>query len=159
MQAQKKKNRREWMASVAMAVGLVASYGVLAFQGFLFLLPRRTTPRTRNLFAGRINQFEVGGVDKFLDLEGNEILIRRKSDAEFQAFSSTCPHLGCKVRWEEKEGYYLCPCHMGIFDPDGTAISGPPADGRQRLAPVPLVVDSDAGVVYVQVRDTERRMS
>jgi Rieske Fe-S protein len=158
MQAQK-KNRREWMASVAMAVGLVVSYGVLAFQGFLFLLPRRTAPRTRNLFAGRINQFEIGGVDKFLDLEGNEILIRRKSDAEFQAFSSTCPHLGCKVRWEEGEEYYLCPCHMGIFDADGTAISGPPADGGQRLAPVPLVVDADAGVVYVQVRDSERGMS
>jgi len=158
MQAQK-KNRREWMASVAMAVGLVVSYGVLAFQGFLFLLPRRTAPRTRNLFAGRINQFEIGGVDKFLDLEGNEILIRRKSDAEFQAFSSTCPHLGCKVRWEEDEKYYLCPCHMGIFDADGTAISGPPADAGQRLAPVPLVVDGDAGVVYVQVRDSERGMS
>ncbi len=159
MQAQKKKNRREWMASVAMAIGLVASYGVLAFQGFLFLLPRRTAPRTRNLFAGRVSQFEIGGVDKFLDLEGNEILIRRKSDAAFQAFSSTCPHLGCKVRWEEEEGHYLCPCHMGIFDADGIAISGPPADAGQSLAPVPLVVDEEAGVLYVQVRDQERRMS
>ena len=159
MQSEEKQGRREWMASVAMAIGLIASYGILAFQGFLFLLPRQTGARTRNLFAGRINQFEVGGVDTFLDLEGNEILIRRTSDAEFQAFSSTCPHLGCKVRWEEEEGHYLCPCHMGIFDADGEAVSGPPADGGQRLAPVPLVGDAQAGVLYVQVRDPERRTS
>lgn len=156
---EEKKNRREWMASLAMAIGLAASYGVLAFQGFLFLLPRRTTPRTRNLFAGRVDQFEIGGVNRFLDLEGNEILIRRRSDTDFQAFSSTCPHLGCKVRWEEEDAHYLCPCHMGIFDAEGKAVSGPPADGGQSLAPVPLVVDSEAGVVYVQVRDPERRAS
>jgi Rieske Fe-S protein len=157
MESAKLKNRREWLGAVAMAVGLVASYGVLAFQGFLFLLPNRKQLKMRDLFAGRINQFEVGGVKRFLDLEGNEILIRRKSEGEFQAFSSTCPHLGCKVRWEEDEQHYLCPCHRGIFDVEGVGIDGPPADGGQSLAPIPLKVDSQAGVLYVQVKDVGRR--
>jgi Rieske Fe-S protein len=140
-------------------VGLAASYGVLAFQGFLFLLPRRGQPKTRRIFAGRVDQFEMGGIMAFSDLEGNEILVRRKSEGDFQAFSSTCPHLGCKVHWQEEEQRYFCPCHRGVFDPDGEPVSGPPADGKQRLSSIPLEVDEAAGVLYLQVKDPGRRSS
>jgi len=106
-----------------------------------------------------MNQFEIGKVKPVFDLEGNEILIRRISETEFHAFSSTCPHLGCKVRWEEKENRYFCPCHRGVFNADGVAVEGPPADGGQNLASVPLRVEPDAGVVYLEVKDVKRRRS
>ncbi|UCF37886.1 MAG: Rieske (2Fe-2S) protein [Acidobacteriota bacterium] len=157
MAESEKTSRRGWLASVLMGAGLVASYGVFAFQGFLFLLPKRTQAKTRNIFAGRVSQFAVGGVKGFSDLEGNEILVRRKSEGEFEAFSSTCPHLGCKVHWQEEEQQYFCPCHRGVFDSDGNAVSGPPADGGQRLASIPIEVDEAAGVVYIQVKDPGRR--
>ncbi len=41
-------------------------------------------------------------------------------------FSSTCTHLGCTVRWEEKSRHFICPCHGGIYDAEGEVVSGPP---------------------------------
>ena len=35
---------------------------------------------------------------------------------DFIALSSTCPHLGCQVRWEGQNNRYFCPCHNGTFD-------------------------------------------
>lgn len=151
-----KTNRRDWLASALMGLGLVASYGFLALQGLLFLLPRQEGVKRRSLFAGRIDQYEIGAIRKFLDLEGNEILVRR-TQSDFVAYSSTCPHLGCRVRWEEAENRFFCPCHNGVFDPDGTAVSGPPADGGQNLIQIPLSVNEETGVVYIQVKDTQRR--
>ena len=46
----------------------------------------------------------------------------------FEAYSSTCPHLGCRVHWESEEGNFFCPCHRGVFDERGVGVSGPPAD-------------------------------
>ncbi len=152
-----KSSRRDWLATVAMGVGLGLSYGVFALEGLLFLFPRQIKARTRNLFAGKISQIQVGGVRPFFDLEGNEILLRRKTEREFQAFNSTCPHLGCKIHWEEEEQRYFCPCHRGVFDVDGQAVSGPPADGNQNLTPVPLQIDEAAGVIYVEVKAASRR--
>jgi Rieske Fe-S protein len=31
------------------------------------------------------------------------------------AFSAACTHMGCIVKWQDKERKYLCPCHGGLF--------------------------------------------
>ena len=151
-------SRRDVVAGALMGGGLLLAYGTLAVQSLLFLLPKRLRPRTRLLFAGRVDQFSPGTVRAFRDLEGNPILIRRGNEG-FEAFSSTCPHLGCRVHWESEEGIFFCPCHRGVFDERGTAISGPPADAGQSLSHVSLKVDDTAGVIYVEVRDPGRRMA
>lgn len=46
------------------------------------------------------------------------------------AMSGECTHLGCPVHFEEKDGKFKCPCHGGVFAPDGKVLDGPP--------PVPL---------------------
>jgi Rieske Fe-S protein len=148
-------SRRSWLASVLMGAGLALSYGTLAVQGLLFLLPERLKARTRKLFTGKAEQYAVGSVQSFYDLEGNMILITR-IEAGFQAFSSTCPHLGCRVHWEPENRRFFCPCHNGVFDVNGMAVSGPPADGGQNLFPVPVQVDA-SGAVYMEVKDVKRR--
>ena len=89
------------------------------------------------------------------DLEGTPILIKR-DERGFHAYSSLCPHLGCRVRWEDDNHRFFCPCHRGVFDENGVATEGPPADAGQRLAEVPLRVDEGAGVVYMEVKDVKR---
>jgi Rieske Fe-S protein len=157
MNDESRVTRRKWLASVLMGIGLVLSYGVLAVEGLLFLLPKRLQPRTRRLFAGQAVQYRVGSVQSFYDLQGNEILVQR-SESAFQAFSSVCPHLGCRVRWEEENHRFFCPCHRGVFDADGKAVSGPPAEGGQNLVKVPLAVDETTGVVYIEVKDVKGRI-
>ena len=59
---QETMDRRSWLSWAVMAAGLAASYGVLAGQGLLFLLPKRLKPKTRRLFVGPVSQFELGAV-------------------------------------------------------------------------------------------------
>ena len=41
-------------------------------------------------------------------------------------FSSRCTHLGCTVRWDDGKQLFLCACHGGAFNPDGSVKDGPP---------------------------------
>ena len=113
-----RKSRREFLASAFAGIGLLASYGLLAGEGLLFLLPGSGKAKTRKLYAGQIDQFEIGSVRTFYDLSGNEILLKRSADG-FQAFDSTCPHLGCKVRWQNDKERFHCPCHNSSFSLEG----------------------------------------
>ena len=42
------------------------------------------------------------------------------------AFSATCTHLGCRVRWDTDASKFRCPCHGGAYDANGRVIDGPP---------------------------------
>lgn len=145
--------RRDTLALILMGAGLTLSYGLLAAEGFLFLLPRRLEPRVRWLFAGRLDEYPEGVVRGFTGLDGTEILIKRNSGG-VEAFSSVCPHLGCRVHWVPTRKEFFCPCHNGVFDGNGVAVSGPPADAGQSLERVPLRVDDAGEVVYIGVKDT-----
>ncbi len=149
-----RKSRREFLASVFAGIGVLASYSLLAGEGLMFLLPGSGKAKTRKIFAGQIDQFEPGAVRTFYDISGNEILLRRSAEG-FQAFDSTCPHLGCKVRWQKEKNRFHCPCHNGVFNPDGIAISGPPGDAGQKLTSIPVEVDEKSGVIYLEVRDAK----
>lgn len=61
-----------------------------------------------------------------------------------RALSLRCTHFSCRVRWEEAEGQYHCPCHQGRFDADGRPIAGPP---ETPLHAVPFRVEGE--VVWI----------
>ena len=152
MEESKPLNRRQWLSSLLAGAGLLLSYGLFGIQGALFLMPERTGIKKRKLFAGNIDQYEPGKVKQFYDLQGKLILVKRDR-AGFKAFSSRCPHLGCNVHWEEENDRFFCPCHNGVFNPDGKAIAGPPGDAGQKLDEVAVSVDERSGVVYIEVDD------
>ncbi|HHL73880.1 MAG TPA: Rieske (2Fe-2S) protein [Bacteroidetes bacterium] len=149
-------SRRGFLASLLMGIGLLLSYGMLAVDGLLFILPRRTRPRTRKIYAGNLAQYTEGTLKSFYDLEGKEILVKRFGE-ELKAFSSVCPHLGCRVHWEADNHRFFCPCHGGVFDEDGQPVAGPPADANTPLFAVPVTVDHKSGIVYIEVTDSSRR--
>ena len=66
------------------------------------------------------------------------------------AFSNRCPHLGCRVLWDAKENVFECPCHQGIFDPDGIATAGPPAQAGQILTAYPIELKGDSIYALVE---------
>lgn len=148
--------RRGFFASLAMAAGLVLSYGALTVKGLLFVLPPKTSVRRRKLYAGRLDQYKPGAIQTFIDLEGKKIMVKR-SGSGIKAFSSVCPHLGCAVEWQDGENRFFCPCHGGVFNEDGKPLAGPPADGDQWLNEVPVSVDESSGIVYIEVKDVKGR--
>lgn len=61
------------------------------------------------------------------------------------AFDPACTHLGCRITWVGDKNRYLCPCHGGVFDPDGKVVSGPPP---KPLDAYPVKVEN--GKIWIQ---------
>ena len=49
----------------------------------------------------------------------------RKPGGKLDVFSNVCTHLSCRVSWSDELERFVCPCHDGYFDLDGSIISGP----------------------------------
>lgn len=153
---EEKSARRGFLSKLFMGIGLALGYGLLGGEGILFILPRKTKIATVKIYAGRLKQFIVGSVQSFYGPDGTEIMIKR-DELALTAFSAVCPHLGCQVHWLPEKEEFFCPCHGGVFTSDGIATEGPPADAGQRLKEIPLEVDEENQIVYIQVRAPKRR--
>lgn len=61
---------------------------------------------------------------KYETLEGKEIAIYIDDEGEHKVYTK-CPHMGCRLIFNEVEKTWDCPCHASRFDIDGKCISGP----------------------------------
>ena len=67
----------------------------------------------------------------------------RGDDGQLRAFTTTCPHLGCAVDYDEAGKVFRCPCHTSAFGLDGARIGGP---AKRGLDPLEVVADKDGPV-------------
>jgi len=67
-------------------------------------------------------------------LTEKSVYVTHGSDGRRRVLSSICPHLGCSVAWHEAKKLFICPCHGGVFAPDGTLLSGPPPRSMDTLS-------------------------
>lgn len=54
------------------------------------------------------------------------VYVVRHADGTTKALSNICTHMQCNVHWDTQLQQFLCPCHGGLYDIDGTNIGGPP---------------------------------
>jgi menaquinol-cytochrome c reductase iron-sulfur subunit len=71
-----------------------------------------------------------------------------RTPSGIRAFTTTCPHLGCSVDFDEHANEFRCPCHTSSFAVSGDRISGP---AKRGLDPLETQVDED-GRVSVRFR-------
>jgi nitrite reductase/ring-hydroxylating ferredoxin subunit len=139
-------------STALMLAGLIGGYGFFAWLSARFMLPARIGA-VRRLFVARVGDLAEGRTLLYQTPDGRTVNITRRASAgsvdDFIALSSTCPHLGCQVRWEAQNNRYFCPCHNGIFDPTGRATGGPPGDAGQSLPRYDLSMDK--GLLYIDV--------
>lgn len=145
---EKKVSRRDVLSSIAMAGGLVASFGMLGGVGVKYLTPRRADAASRELFIGKAGDIPVNSSTIVMDLEGREVIVLR-TDAGFKGFSNICPHLGCHVHWRPEKNDFFCPCHLGQFDAEGKSTAGPPFKAGQTLARVEIKHDKGSGNLFL----------
>jgi len=137
-----KQKRRLFISRI-----LLYSAGFFAFllgvRHLLRYVVRRLKNKPFQLFAGRVSEMkeEVKEI-KFRD----ELLLIIKKGEKIETFSSTCPHLGCKVEWIPSEKKFKCPCHGAIFDEDGKVLSGP---SPSSLKKIPTNVQDDQIMIEV----------
>jgi Rieske Fe-S protein len=147
--------RRGFLAAAstaAMAAGLAGGYGAFAAIAGRFLYPARPEDRGWQ-FVIEEAQVAIGDSLHYRTPAGENVNITRKERngvaGDFIALSSTCPHLGCQVHWEGQNNRYFCPCHNGVFDPNGVATAGPPGEAGQSLPRYQLKIEK--GLLYIEV--------
>ncbi len=140
------------VGAIAMAGGLAAGYGAFAWIAARYLYPAKPNQRAWMLVR-EVARIKTGEAVAYRTPSGATVNIARRGAAgaasDFIALSSVCPHLGCQVHWEGPKNRFYCPCHGGVFTPEGKAIEGPPADAGQSLSGYPLKVEN--GLLYIEV--------
>ena len=117
--------RRDFL-DVALKGGLTACAGGMAVPAVLYLLPAGSRGPVEGLVpAGPAAPFEASTA-RMIQGEGKPILVLSLGAKGFRAYSAICTHLGCIVKWDPASQKILCPCHAGVFGPDGKVLSGPP---------------------------------
>jgi Rieske Fe-S protein len=150
--------RRDFLSTfstIAMAGGLAAGYGTFAALAVRYVFP--TDVETPWLYVVPAAEIGSGESLVFESPAGVRVTIARRTDGgdsvdpaeQFIALSSVCPHLGCRVHWEPHNKRFFCPCHNGVFDPEGRPVSGPPKSADQELSRYPLKVED--GLLYIAI--------
>lgn len=122
------------------AAALAAAAGLASYVSFAFLSPLARERDGRAVVAGYPEDF---GPDSVWLLEESNVILGRTGGGFF-ALSTVCPHLGCVVRFLEREGRFHCPCHGSQFERDGKVLNGP---AREDLIPLAVGVDDQGRLV------------
>ncbi len=151
---EKSSNRRVFLSTGIMGCSLVAGYGTVAVFAGQHLFSAASGDGSKAWrFVAKLKGLAVGETVNYESPVGAKIVIARQADNgrsdDFVALSMVCPHLGCQVHWQQHNGRFICPCHNGVFDPQGKAISGPPADAGQSLVKYPLKIEND--LLFIEV--------
>lgn len=76
--------------------------------------------------------FSMKIVDGYHETERKYTVYVRRDEAGVMAIDPACTHLGCRVRYQTDKHRFVCPCHGGVFNDDGTNKSGPPPKPLER---------------------------
>ena len=129
--------RRRFLGRLSIALsGLIATATAVPVIGFLLSPLTRKSPRVWRP-VGPVDAFAVGRTVNVTFEDASPLpwagvtahtaaWLRRDAAEHFTAFTVHCTHLGCPVRWVADAELFLCPCHGGVYDADGTVAAGPP---------------------------------
>jgi Rieske Fe-S protein len=135
---------------------------VLGLPALAYLIDARNRPTPKSDFkpVGHLSDLEVGVPRQATikdvthdawTLYPNEVIGRvwmvRRPDDKVDVFTTTCPHLGCSINFQERDRLFVCPCHNGTFDLHGDLYR---EGGRQNPAPrgmdpLPVQLADDPG--------------
>jgi len=139
-------NRRSFLTGL-LAMGSATVGALLAVPLVRFTLHpilARTTEKSWS-DVGNISEFQNidAPVKKLVTIEQRDgwrktiaekpVYVTKGAKGELLVLSAVCTHLGCTVPWVEKEKKFICPCHLGMFSPDGKLLGGPPPRDMDRL--------------------------
>lgn len=126
-----------WLVT-AINVGVGAALAVPAIRFVTAPLGHRLTETWVDVMADsdlktgqtREAKFSLQVRDGYHTVERNyTVYLHRDHAGNVKCFDPACTHLGCRVKFQDEQRRYFCPCHGGVFDEAGKVVSGPPPTG------------------------------
>jgi Rieske Fe-S protein len=106
--------------------GVAASVGSFLYPVVRFVDPPAVPEAVVNeVAAGKVQDFKVNS-GKIVKFGSRPVLLVRSGETEWKAFSAVCTHLNCTVQYREDARVIWCACHNGMYDLNGSVVSGPP---------------------------------
>jgi len=129
--------RRQFLGRLSLALsGLAAAVVSVPIVAYL-LSPLLEPPPEEWRDLGTVSDFKIGETVEVAFDEPSSlpwagqtsrtaVWLRRTDQLDFTAFGLNCTHLGCPVNWRAGAELFLCPCHGGVYNADGSVAGGPP---------------------------------
>jgi len=142
---QPKKSKRRDFLNVLLGTGFIAWLGALLFPVFKYLEP----PTVEEV---KVSNVKIGGLEdmekdsgKIIKFGNKPVIVIRKTNGDYLAFSAVCTHLDCIVQYRKDYGQIYCACHNGRYDLNGRVASGPPPAPLQKYA---VTIKDNEVIVY-----------
>lgn len=126
----------------ALGLAWLGAIGVLLGQSLeavaRFAMPYRPGVPPDVLRPYALGVFESGGrlddaetVLSFWDAGGSFYWVQSEEGA--RAIYGVCTYLGCRFRWKEDQGRFICPCHGQQYSREGAWLRGPAERSADQL--------------------------
>ncbi|MDH4140528.1 MAG: Rieske 2Fe-2S domain-containing protein [Coriobacteriia bacterium] len=120
-------DRRDFVAWIAaMSMGATAVFAV-TMVGRAVVPPGRSIEgktKVGKLAVGREDELEPG--KPVLAEYGDDVLyVVKMEDSSLKVYNAACPHVACKLAYNESSKEFDCPCHASSFTIDGKLLGGP----------------------------------
>lgn len=142
-------SRRDLLDLSLLTTGVLVGGALLWPLGAYLAAPSKELSPGGDVFLTEAAKVPTGGSKTVLVGDQDWLVIRAAKD-RYHALSATCTHSEvCQVKWAVDRRQVICPCHRGVFDMNGSVLSGPPPRPLEYRA----VVERD-GNLYLQRRST-----
>ncbi len=105
--------------------GVMASLVSFVYPILRFVLPPQSGELDADTIAAKANELAVNSA-KVFRMGNKPGLLVHMSDGNYRAFSAVCTHLNCTVQYRQREHDIWCACHNGVYNLQGSVVSGPP---------------------------------
>ncbi|WP_136799527.1 MULTISPECIES: 2Fe-2S iron-sulfur cluster-binding protein [Desulfosediminicola] len=130
--------RRNFLAKVTVGLGAVSALTVGGVLASTFVGQSLDKKEPVWVPAGKLGDLKEGDVTtvnlRYVENVGfyNQervkpvMIYRNQEEDKVVVYDSRCTHLGCSVHWDARQKLFLCACHGGAFELDGSVKAGPP---------------------------------
>lgn len=128
------ESRRRWLTWL-LSTSLGATIVSFLYPVLRFIVPPETSEPSLSEVELDVKASEIlPNSARIVPFAGKPVLLFRTAAGELSAMTATCTHLNCTVQYRADRTDIWCACHNGVYDTNGTNISGPPPRPLTRLA-------------------------
>ncbi len=127
------ESRRRWLTWL-LSTSLGATVLSFLYPVLRFIVPPLTSEPSLSEIELDLKASDIApNSGRIVPFGGKAVLVFRTAGGELRALTATCTHLACTVQYRAERSDIWCACHNGVYDANGTNISGPPPRGLTKL--------------------------